>query len=110
MAVGKMKAFAQIISRTIATDSEGFKTETDTVIASVRCYHEGRHGSRRWANLAAFSEATDLFVIRAQGVSVVPGYFIDCGGVRYKITSVENVKGRGMYLEILAKKVEGSYG
>jgi hypothetical protein len=28
-----------------------------------------------------------------------------CGDDRFEITSVEDVKGRGMYLEVLAKKV-----
>ncbi len=31
-----------------------------------------------------------------------------CGDERFNITSVENVKGRGMYLEVLAKEVEPS--
>ena len=30
---------------------------------------------------------------------------IFCGDVRFEITSVEDVKGKGMYLEVLAKKV-----
>ena len=106
-----MTDFAKIVSRVVSTDSEGFKTETDTVIAEIRCFHEGRHASRRWANLAAFSEATDRFVARVMpGVTVLPGYYLDCGGSRYKIISVENVKGRGIYLEILAKSEVGSLG
>lgn len=36
--------------------------------------------------------------------------FLRCGGCRYGITSVEDVKGRGMYVEILAKKVVGANG
>jgi hypothetical protein len=31
-----------------------------------------------------------------------------CDGDRFEITSVENVKGRGMYLEVLAKEVKPS--
>jgi len=33
---------------------------------------------------------------------------IICEGKRYEITSVENVKGRNMYTEILAKEVHPS--
>ena len=36
--------------------------------------------------------------------------FLLCEGYRYDITSVEDVKGRGMYVEILAKKVVASCG
>lgn len=31
-----------------------------------------------------------------------------CGDERFEITSVEDVKGRGMYVEVLARKVESS--
>lgn len=60
---------------------------------------------------AAFSEATDLFRFRAiPGVEVSTKLFMICEGCRYDITSVEDVKGRGMYVEILAKKVVAANG
>ena len=75
-------------------------------LASVRAYREGRHGSERWANMAAFSEATDLFRFRIiPGVSVTTDLALLCDGDRFEITSVEDVKGRGMYLEVMAKVV-----
>lgn len=61
MSYGMMNGFADIIEVKHEKDSEGFSTTVDEVLASVRVYREGRHGSQRWANLAAFSEATDLF-------------------------------------------------
>ena len=64
MSFGKMNGFADIVQVTKTKDSEGFASTTETVLASVRVYREGRHGSERWANLAAFSEATDLFRFR----------------------------------------------
>jgi hypothetical protein len=92
-------------------DSEGFKTEKETTVLETRCYHEQQHDSRRWANLAAFSEATDRFVLRmVHGVTVETGYYLDCHGTRYKILSVENAGERGMYLEIYAQKEVGSLG
>ncbi len=111
MSFGKMNGFADIISVTAAKDSEGFSTFEDTVIASVRVYREGRHGSQRWANLATFSTATDLFRFRIiPGVTISTDHFIVCDGDRFEITSVENVKGKGMYLEVLAKKVVPTIG
>ena len=35
---------------------------------------------------------------------------IDCSGDRYEIISVEDIKNRGMYIEVLAKKVVVSDG
>ena len=111
MSYGKMNCFASVISRTVSTDAEGFKTEVDTIIADVRCYHEGRHPSYRWANLAAFSSSTDLFVMRkVPGLIIKTGYFIQYQGVRFLVKSVEDVKERGMYYEIFAERVEGSLG
>lgn len=72
-----------------------------------RAYREGRHGSERWANMAAFWEATDLFRFRViPGVSVTTDLALLCDGDRFEITSVEDVKGRGMYLEVMAKVVK----
>jgi len=111
MSFGKMNTFAKILKADFTTDSEGFKEKSFTVEREVRCYHEGRHGSLRWVNLAAFSAATDLFRLRAvPGCTVTTDSYLLCGGEYYKILSVENVKGRGMYVEILAERVSGSNG
>lgn len=111
MSFGKMNDFAEIKAIKKEKDSEGFSTQTEVTLASVRVYREGRHGSERWANLAAFSEATDLFRFRViPGVTVTTEHFIVFEGERFDITSVENVKGRGMYIEVLAKKVVSSVG
>ena len=111
MSYGKMRTPVQLLSTEAVKDAEGFATQQDKVLAKVRAYHEARHGSERWANRAAFSEATDLFRFRAiPGVVVSTKLFLLCEGCRYDITSVEDVKGRGMYVEILAKKVVAANG
>lgn len=111
MSFGKMNGFAEIKAIRKEKDSEGFAAQVEVTLASVRVYREGRHGSERWANLAAFSEATDLFRFRViPGMAVTTEHFIVFEGERFDITSVENVKGRGMYIEALAKKVVGSVG
>jgi phage head-tail adaptor, putative len=111
MSYGMMNGFADIIEIKTTKDSEGFSTTVDEVLASVRVYREGRHGSQRWANLAAFSEATDLFRFRCiPGLTITTDHVLVCDGGRYDITSVENVKGRGMYVEVLAKRSEATNG
>lgn len=109
MSFGKMNKFIEIVQKQVALDDEGFQTETDVVVATVRAYREGRHGSEKWANRAAFSEATDLFRFRTiPGVKISAEMRILCDGSAFEITSVEDVKGRGMYVEVLAKEVEPS--
>ena len=107
MSFGKMNAFIDLVKKEVSVDAEGFKSEKEVTLASVRAYQEGRHGSERWANMAAFSEATDLFRFRViPGVSVTTDLALLCDGDRFEITSVEDVKGRGMYLEVMAKVVK----
>ena len=111
MSYGMMNGFADIIEVRHVKDSEGFSSTVDEVLASVRIYREGRHGSQRWANLATFSEATDLFRFRCiPDLMVTTDHVIVCGGDRYDIVSVEDVKGRGMYVEVLAKRSEATNG
>ena len=58
-----------------------------------------------------FSEATDLFSFRIiPGVSITTDHILYCNGEKFDITSVEDVKGRGMYIEVLAKKVVATNG
>ena len=111
MSFGKMNGFADIILTRRETDEEGFSTTVDEVVATIRTYREGRHGSQRWANLAAFSEATDLFRFRIiPGVGITTDHIIVCDGGRYDVVSVEDVKGRRMYIEVLAKRSEATVG
>lgn len=111
MSFGKMNGFADIVETRQVKDREGFAHSEDEVLASIRVYQEGRHGSQRWANLAAFSEATDLFRFRCiPGLTVTTDHILVTENGRYDIVSVENVKGRGMYIEVLAKRSESTVG
>ena len=47
MSFGKMTEFIDIVEKETIKDSEGFKTEKDKIIATVRAYREGRHGSEK---------------------------------------------------------------
>lgn len=106
MSFGEMNTFIYIVKKHINKDEEGFSTETDEILASVRAYREGRHGSEKWANRAVFSEATDLFRFRCiPNLLVTTDMIIVNNNIRFEITSVEDIKGRGMYIEILAKEV-----
>lgn len=109
MSFGKMSTQIQITQKQVTLDDEGFQTESNVVVATVRAYREGRHGSEKWSNRAAFSEATDLFRFRTiPGVKISTDMRLLSDGSVFEITSVEDVKGRGMYVEVLAKEVQPS--
>jgi hypothetical protein len=109
MSFGNMNTFIDIISTAPIKDSEGFATTGDNILASVRAYKEDRHGSERWTNMAAFSTATSLFRFRKiPGLKVTTEMVITCDDGRYQILSAEDVRGRGMYVEVLAERLEPS--
>lgn len=103
----KLTEFVDFIRETITTDSEGFKIKENQTLASVRAYREGRHGSEMWKNLSTFFDVTDLFIIRRiPDLKITTDMILLNRGQRFEIVSVEEVRGRGMYVEILAKAVE----
>lgn len=101
-----------LLASIVTTDEEGFTSRSMSTVATVRAYREGRHGSSAWANRAAYTRATDLFRIRVlPGVDITEAMLIETAdGERFEINSVEDIRGRGRYLEILATAVtpEGS--
>ena len=111
MGLGKMTQFIDIIEVVNQKDSEGFSSPVDVVRASVRAYKEDRRGSESWRNRAVFSSANVLFRFRViPGLTITTAMWIICGGERYDITNVEDVKNRGVYLEVLAVKYEPAKG
>lgn len=111
MSFGKMNTFVDVVSVEPIKDSEGFVRKGDNILASIRAYKEERHGSEKWANRAAFSEATALFRFRRiPGLEVTTKHILVTEDGRYEIVSVEDVSGRKMYVEVLTKKVVPSIG
>ena len=109
MSIGMMNTRIDLCRKEVSLDEEGFSTVECKAIASIRAYREGRHGSERWSNRASFTDATDLFRFRViPGLTVTTAMVIVCEDGRFEITSVEDVKGRGMYIEVLAKEVVSS--
>jgi len=107
MSYGKMNVFIEIITAKPVKDDEGFTNTGDTILAGVRAYKEERHGNEKWANRAAFSTASALFQFRKiPDLKMDTSLFLVCADTRYRILSVEDVKGRGMYIEVLAEKLE----
>ena len=111
MGLGLMNKPAELCIEEDSIDAEGFNCKRVACVARLRVFVEGRHGSQMWANLAAFTEATEMFRFRTiPGVEVTTKHYIIFKNNRYDILSVENVKGWNMYTEVLAKRVEASNG
>ena len=109
MSFGKLaQHFIELLTSAPVKDAEGFATPGDTVLANVRAYREDKNSTEKWANRAVFAEASALFRFRAiPGLTVDTTMSIICAGRRYNILSAEDVRGRGRYVEVVAKAVDG---
>jgi len=107
MSFGKMNTRIDIIDTIPIKDAEGFSSKGEEVIASVRAYRDERHGSRKWANMAAYTKANATFQFRRiPDVVIEPGMLIRCDTGEYKVLSVEVIM--GFYLEVAAEKLEAT--
>lgn len=105
MSLGRMNEPITILHIVTSKDTDGFAQSSDVVLARVHAYHEQRHGNIKWANRAAFSEATALFRFRViPGVAVEPLLIIVCRLKRFEVLSVEVL--HRQYVEVLAREVE----
>jgi len=104
LSYGKINSSIEIMEKVSDKDSAGFSAPTYKTLASVRAYREERHAGKRWANIAAFSTATVLFVFRAiPTLKVTDLHFISDGENIYNIDSANDINGRGMYIEAFAE-------
>jgi len=107
MSFGKMTGFISIVKTSMERDKDNIMRPVNEILANVRAYQEFRHGTERWSNLAAFSTANCLFRFRKiPGLTVTPDMSIVSGGVRYRVISAEDVRGRGMFIEVLASDTD----
>lgn len=86
-------------------DKDGFSTSRETVLACIRAYKEDKNSTEKWTNRAVLQDASALFRFRyLPGLALTTDMIIDCFDGRYNISSVENVRGRNMYWEVIARK------
>ncbi len=109
MSFGKMNTLVDIVQTAPVKDAEGFVSNGDVVLATIRAYREEKHGNESWANRAVFSTASALFQFRKYpNFTVTTNMVLICDTGRYRILSVEDVRRRGLYVEVLAEKLEAA--
>lgn len=111
MSFGKMQSLIDIYEEVSIKDDEGFSTKENQFLIKVRAYKEERHGTEVWKNRASFTQATTMFIFRKPpNINVTTEQFIVCKGIKYNIVSVEDIRDKGMYIEVLAEKIIKSKG
>ena len=104
MSFGKLNTPIYIVALTHGKDKDGFATTSENVLACVRAYKEDKNSTEKWSNRAVLKDASALFRFRfIPGVQITTDMVIDCCDGRYNITSVENVRGRNIYYEVIGR-------
>lgn len=107
MSYGKMTVPIVISQVYYTKDKDGFTTAHEEPVASVRAYFEPRNSTEKWINRAVLKEASALFRFRyVPNLRIDTSMVIDCLGERYNIVSVENVRQKNMYYELIGKAVD----
>ena len=109
MSFGCMNTLIEIVKERHSLDADGFATASPVVLATVRAYRETKHAKETQTNHTAFATATDFFRFRTiPYFTLTTDMIILCENERFEILSVEDMKNRRMYYEVLAKKVQAS--
>ncbi len=104
MSIGDLNTPIQILHLRFGRDRDGFPTESEELIACVRARAEMRNATERWSNRAVLREASSVFTFRhIPHIEITTDMVIVCGTDRYNIISVENVRNRNLYTQIVAR-------
>ena len=104
MSIGDLNTPIQILRLRFGRDRDGFQTVSDDIIACVRAKVEVRNATEKWSNRAVLREASAVFTFRRiPHIDIATDMVIVCGADRYNIVSVENVRGRNLYTQVVAR-------
>lgn len=104
MSIGDLNTPIQILRLRFGRDRDGFPTESEDLIACVRARAETRNATERWSNRAVLREASTIFTFRhIPHIKITTDMVIVCGAERYNIVSVENVRNRNLYTQVVAR-------
>ncbi len=106
-AIGSMRTLIRIIQPLYGKDSDGFHTVSDDVLAEILCRMEVKNATEKWSNRADLRDANAIFTFRRiPGITITPRMQICLDAERYDIQSVEDIRMRGMYIQVVAKMQE----
>ena len=104
MSIGDLNTPIQILRLRFGRDRDGFPTVSDDIIACVRAKVEVRNATEKWSSRAVLREASAVFTFRRiPHFDITTDMVIVCGADRYNIVSVENVRSRNLYTQVVAR-------
>ena len=104
MSIGDLNTPIQILRLRFGRDRDGFPTESEELIACVRARAEMRNATEKWNSRAVLRDASAVFTFRRiPHIEITTDMAIVCGADRYNIVSVENVCGRNLNTQVVAR-------
>ena len=104
MSISDLNTPIQILRLRFGRDRDGFQTESEEIIACVRARAETKNATEKWSNRTVLREASAIFTFRwIPHIDITTDMVIVCGADRYNILSVENVRGRNLYTQVVAR-------
>ncbi|MBR5620233.1 MAG: head-tail adaptor protein [Clostridia bacterium] len=104
MSIGDLNTPIQILRLRFGRDRDGFQTVSDDIIACVRAKVEVRNATEKWSSRAVLREASAVFTFRRiPHIDITTDMVIVCGADRYNIVSVENVRSRNLYTQVVTR-------
>lgn len=107
--VSDLRTPITIIEPKFGKDPEGFPTYSETIQAETLCRMEVKNATEKWTQRADLKDASAVLTFRTiPGVTVTRFMLVQIGDDLYEILNVEDVRGRGMYTQIIVRlKDEG---
>ncbi len=102
---GEMRTSVSIQSRTITTDTGGAQKPSWSTVATVWARWENAHGNEALSSDTIQSEQRARVMIRYRS-GVDTTYALLKGSTRYAILSVDNVRERNEYLELIVRAIK----
>lgn len=86
------------------TDSEGFRIKKERLLDTVPISVERKSTTEKWMNSAMLSEASAVVRLRYPTFCISTKTALLIGEKRYNILSVENVRSRNRWLELVVRE------
>lgn len=92
----------KIFTPSFIKDKDAFSERSLVLIKEVYAYQEDKNTTERWANNTILEDATCMFTFRYID-GITNEIIIECENRKYFAISVENVRHKNRYIQVVAK-------
>lgn len=102
--ISDMHTQIRIVEPTYGKDADGFPTVSERTVAQIPCRMEVKNATEKWTLRSDLKEANAILTFRCiRGVTITRFMTVYIGDEMYDIVNVEDVRGRGMYTQLIVK-------